>query len=84
MRRQAKLTSKGQITIPAPVRRALGLRDGDQVVFEWQSPDEGVAMVRRAPDILTMAGSVPPRGPVPQAWDEERRLAREEAVRRRR
>ncbi|MBO0683302.1 MAG: AbrB/MazE/SpoVT family DNA-binding domain-containing protein [Candidatus Dormibacteraeota bacterium] len=84
MRRQAKLTSKGQITIPAPVRRVLGLRDGDQVVFEWQETDDGVAVVRRAPDILSMAGSVPPRGPVPGSWEEERHLAREEASRRRR
>jgi AbrB family looped-hinge helix DNA binding protein len=30
----ATLTSKGQITIPLEVRRALGLAQGDRVVFE--------------------------------------------------
>jgi AbrB family looped-hinge helix DNA binding protein len=29
----AKITSKGQITIPAQIRRLLNLKDGDKVVF---------------------------------------------------
>src|SRR4051812_1044150 len=29
----ARLTSKGQVTIPKAVREALGLREGDQVIF---------------------------------------------------
>jgi antitoxin PrlF len=29
----AKITSKGQITIPINIRKALGLKDGDKVVF---------------------------------------------------
>jgi AbrB family looped-hinge helix DNA binding protein len=30
----AKITSKGQITIPVEVRRALGVREGDTVIFQ--------------------------------------------------
>ena len=30
----SRLTSKGQATIPAPVRRALGLKPGEAVRFE--------------------------------------------------
>lgn len=29
----AKVTAKGQITIPADVREAIGIREGDKVVF---------------------------------------------------
>ena len=29
----AKITTRGQITIPAEIRRKLGVRDGDKVVF---------------------------------------------------
>ncbi len=39
MKCAAKITSKGQITIPAEVRRALGVGEGDAVIFE-QDGDE--------------------------------------------
>ncbi len=29
----AKITTKGQITLPVNIRRALGLKDGDKVAF---------------------------------------------------
>lgn len=29
----AKVTSKGQITIPAEIRKLLGIKDGDKVLF---------------------------------------------------
>ena len=34
MRTQAKITSKGQITVPRDVRRGLGVEAGDHLVFE--------------------------------------------------
>jgi antitoxin PrlF len=34
MQKQAKITSKGQITVPREVRRALGVRAGDRLIFE--------------------------------------------------
>jgi len=34
MRKQARITSKGQITVPHEIRRALGLRPGDNLLFE--------------------------------------------------
>ena len=42
----AKITSKGQITIPVEVRRQLGVESGDQLVFE-PIPD-GFKIVRQA------------------------------------
>ena len=41
----SKVTSKFQATIPAVVRRALGLKGGDSVVFEIEN---GKVTVRRA------------------------------------
>ena len=32
--KQAKITTKGQITVPVAVRRALGVRPGDILLFE--------------------------------------------------
>jgi antitoxin PrlF len=34
MKKLAKVTSKGQITIPIEIRRALGVGPGDRLVFE--------------------------------------------------
>lgn len=34
MQKEAKLTSKGQITVPKAVRHALGVKPGDKLVFE--------------------------------------------------
>jgi AbrB family looped-hinge helix DNA binding protein len=34
MKMQAKTPSKGQITVPVKVRRALGVRAGDKLLFE--------------------------------------------------
>jgi AbrB family looped-hinge helix DNA binding protein len=40
----AKLTSKGQITVPKEVREALGLRPGTEVEFRLE---QGGAVMRR-------------------------------------
>jgi antitoxin PrlF len=42
---KSKLTSKSQTTIPQPVRLALGLEPGDEVVYEIE---EGRVVVRKA------------------------------------
>jgi AbrB family looped-hinge helix DNA binding protein len=34
LQRRARITSKGQITIPRDVRRLLGVRPGDALLFE--------------------------------------------------
>ena len=40
MEKQAKITSKGQITVPREVRRALGVHPGDRLLF--QSDETGM------------------------------------------
>ena len=56
-----RLTSKGQITIPKPVRDALKLEEGDQVVFRVLEGER--AILARTPNLLDLAGSVPGRVP---------------------
>ena len=34
MKKQAKITTKGQITVPHEIRRALGVGPGDSLLFE--------------------------------------------------
>ena len=43
----AKITSKGQITIPRKVRRILGVRAGDRLLFEENESGIRVRPVRK-------------------------------------
>jgi AbrB family looped-hinge helix DNA binding protein len=51
----SKITSKGQMTIPADARRKYGLEDGSIVVVEER--EEGL-LLKRAPDIIASAGAL--------------------------
>jgi len=46
MARTAKITSKGQITVPNEVRRALGVRPGDRLGFEERGGEMRVVPIR--------------------------------------
>lgn len=46
MHKQAKITSKGQITVPREVRRALGVRAGDRLLFESDGTGVRIRAVR--------------------------------------
>lgn len=76
----AAVTSKGQITIPKEVRDALGLREGDRVLFRVT---EDVAVLARTADLLELAGAIPvPAGAADLGWDETRRRAHAAQARR--
>ena len=46
---KSKLTSKSQTTIPQPVRRALGLEPGDEVVYEIEGDTAVLRKSERQP-----------------------------------
>ena len=48
MQRVVKLTSKGQVTIPQEIRRALRIQKGDSVVFEIDAQGVRLLPVRPA------------------------------------
>ena len=67
----ARVSSKGQITIPKSVRDALRLSEGYQVVFRVVEGER--AILARTPDLLDLAGSVPtPAGARGLSWAEIR------------
>lgn len=70
----ARVTSKGQVTVPKAVREALGIRDGDELIFRVEG---NRAVLARTPEFLTLAGSI--RVPAAKrnvAWDEVIRRTR--------
>lgn len=74
MDERARLTSKGQVTIPKRVRDALDLHEGDEVVFRVERTR---AVVAKTPNFLDLAGSVAvPAGKRGTAWDDVLRRTR--------
>jgi AbrB family looped-hinge helix DNA binding protein len=83
----ARVTSKGQITIPLEVRKRLGLRAGDSVVFRLEdNAGRGAAMepagggaqaaVDRIPELVALAGTMPgPADRRARSWAEIRDAA---------
>jgi antitoxin PrlF len=70
----ARITSKGQVTLPKPVRDALGVAEGDQVVFRVEGRR---ATLARTPDLLDLAGAVPvPAEKRGSSWAQVRDSAR--------
>lgn len=74
MEAAAKITSKGQVTVPKAVREALGIREGDEVVFRV---DGNRAVLARTADFLELAGTFSvPAAKRNVAWDEILRRTR--------
>ncbi|MDQ3630168.1 MAG: AbrB/MazE/SpoVT family DNA-binding domain-containing protein [Actinomycetota bacterium] len=79
---RARVTSKGQVTIPKRVREALELREGDELVFRVEAHR---AVVAKTPDFLELAGSVAvPAAKRGTAWDEVIEQTRSRRARSRR
>ncbi|HYI21980.1 MAG TPA: AbrB/MazE/SpoVT family DNA-binding domain-containing protein [Candidatus Limnocylindrales bacterium] len=74
MEAAARVTCKGQITIPKAIRDALGVEDGDHVVFRVEGDR---AIFAKTSNLLDMAGVLsspaPTRG---TQWDEVEARAR--------
>ena len=78
----ARVTSKGQVTLPKAVREALGIESGDEVVFHVEGDR---AVLARTADFLALAGTVSvPAAKRNVAWDDVLRRTRESRARQRR
>jgi AbrB family looped-hinge helix DNA binding protein len=56
---EATMTSKGQLTIPAEIRKAMGLNAGERVVFTRL--DDGTTVMRaKTRSILELGGMLKP------------------------
>lgn len=76
----ATVTSRGQLTIPAEVRKHLGLSKTDKIEFVIEP--EGDVRIEKAkyPTIASLAGAAGSL-PHPMTWKEQIEDAREEHVR---
>lgn len=74
------VSSKGQVTIPAEVRKHLGINEGDKVSFVIE--DEGSVKVEapRYHNVASLRGAAG-RLEKPLSWEEMLEVAREDHVR---
>ena len=64
----ARVTSKGQVTVPKAVREALGVSEGDAIIFRIEG---NRAVVARTPDFIELAGTLRiPASKKNAAWDQ--------------
>jgi AbrB family looped-hinge helix DNA binding protein len=70
------MTTKGQVTVPAEVRRILGVRPHDQVAFLVEGDRVHLAAARSI--VAQTAGML--KGPEPRLSTHEEKIAAEEAI----
>ena len=70
----ARVTSNGRVTVPKAVRDALGIRDGDDVVFRIVG---NRAQIAKTPALLSLVGTIQvPAARRTTTWDHAIRRAR--------
>ena len=80
---ESTVTSKGQVTIPQEIRRALGIRQGSRVAFSTRNGVAQLRVLHRAPDSIDSGfGMLGGRGrQVPVDFDVANLLAPESSAR---
>lgn len=69
----ARVTTKGQVTIPATIRKALDIEEGDQLLFELVEGEGARMRVVKQRRLMDLYGALPATRPFPgkQAVREE-------------
>jgi AbrB family looped-hinge helix DNA binding protein len=73
----ARVTSKGQVTIPADVRRALQIDQGDDLVFEVTSERSVHLKVLKRQRLSELYGFLPATHPFPGKEEVREAVGRE-------
>jgi len=73
------ITSKGQVTIPAEVRKFLGVKTNDKIAFVIDSEGVVTLKVLRYPDVASLRGAA---GSLkkPLSWKQMREIAYEDRL----
>lgn len=77
-----KLSTKGQLVVPKEIRELLSLDIGDEIEFTINENKEVVIKRKEKKDIMELFGSLPPQEETSKSWDEIRKEARENYVKR--
>jgi bifunctional DNA-binding transcriptional regulator/antitoxin component of YhaV-PrlF toxin-antitoxin module len=56
---EGKMTSKGQLTVPASVRGPMDMHAGDRLLFEIVGPDRMMVTVKRKRNVFDVLKALP-------------------------
>jgi antitoxin PrlF len=73
LERVARITSKGQVTVPIEIRRELGVHEGDALTFRCRDGVVTVTSARKPTLVELLAGFDPAkhrRGADERPWDD--------------
>jgi len=73
---RARITSKGQITIPVEVRKALGLKRGDYLLFELPQGEATSIRVVKGKSLSALYGALPVTRPYPGKEEVRKEVGR--------
>ncbi len=73
------ITSKGQVTVPAEIRRHLGLKKNDKISFVIEEEGDVRLKAPRYPSVSSLRGAA---GSLknPLSWSKMREIAREDRL----
>ncbi|MBP3040468.1 AbrB/MazE/SpoVT family DNA-binding domain-containing protein [Bacillaceae bacterium Marseille-Q3522] len=74
----AKMSLKGQVTIPKRIRTKLGAKKGDELVFSLTEKNEVIVKVKQKPSVLNLIGALPSKVDVDKDWDKVRQETKDE------
>ncbi|MDI3547432.1 MAG: prlF antitoxin for toxin YhaV toxin [Halanaerobiales bacterium] len=57
----ARITSRGQVTIPKEIREAIGATEGKELIFKVTGGNEAVIKVKEKPRVEDLAASLNPK-----------------------
>jgi AbrB family looped-hinge helix DNA binding protein len=77
-----RMTRKGQITVPAEIRRALNLQVGDKVAISLEEGGAPHARLRPVRSVADMTFGVIPARKQPEDFEELRQMFMESATER--
>lgn len=73
------ISSKGQVTVPAQIRRHLGVNTNDKIAFVVEASGAVRVTPAKYPDINSLAGVAGSLNQ-PMSWKEVKKVAREDRL----
>ena len=69
---KTKITGKGQIQLPVRIRRAIGAKNGDEILFKLTDKGDILVELIKKRRISDFAGTLPVKKPFPGIDEEEK------------